>query len=196
MIKGMTGVVLAGGRGSRFGSDKALAAWKGGTLLQAVVSNLLTVLPEVLVVSKDQARPALGPRVRRINDREARRHPLVGLQAGLAACATPWAFVCACDMPLIRPELIRRLAALRLEAEAVVPVWRGHPQPFCAAYARGSLAALEMSLERPGSVLEFVRRLRVRWVVAEETAADDPEGQSFMDIDDPAAYREALGCAS
>ena len=41
MISGMTGIVLAGGRSSRFGTNKALADWRGMTLIESVVNSLL-----------------------------------------------------------------------------------------------------------------------------------------------------------
>lgn len=196
MIDDITGVILAGGRSSRFGTDKALSAWKEGTLLQAAVANLLAVLPEVMVVSKNQFRPAFGPRVRLLRDLRGESHPLVGLYSGLSVCPTPWAFVCACDMPLIRPELVSLLASRRADVEAVVPFWKGKAQPLCALYSRSCLPVLESVLGLQGSMTDFIERLRVRILPDDEAVKADPGGDSFRDIDDPAAYQEALEWAS
>jgi molybdopterin-guanine dinucleotide biosynthesis protein A len=192
MIADATGVVLAGGLSTRFGADKALARWDGGTLLESICLSLLGVLPRVIVVAKaDRPRRVAGPRVSFVPDLRALRHPLSGLEAGLAACATPWAFVTACDMPFAGPELIRRLAGRRAGAQAVAARRDGRAQPFGAFYAREVLAPLTTHLDAGGSAAAFLDRLATRWVLEAPAGSE----RDFFDLDDQAAYREALSAA-
>lgn len=182
MILDATGVVLAGGASTRFGSDKALAPWRGATLVEAACASLLEVLPSVIVVAKPgQARPAAGPRVSVVFDRRELRHPLSGLEAGLAACATPWAFALACDMPFAGAGLVRRLAALRDGAPAVAA--RG--EPLGAFYSRAILPELSAHLDARGSANGLLSRVGARLV-------EPGGGAEFFDLDDQARYREAL----
>jgi molybdopterin-guanine dinucleotide biosynthesis protein A len=186
MIDDATGVVLAGGLSARFGADKALADWGGRTLVESVTLELLRVLPRVIVVAKrGQTRPAAGPRAVLVEDSRGLRHPLSGLEAGLAACATPWAFATACDMPFAGADLIRRLAALRPGAQAVAARVGGRAQPFGAFYARGILPVLSAHLDSGGSATSLLHRVETRWI-------DGGERREFFDLDDEAAYREAL----
>lgn len=180
------GLVLAGGRSQRFGADKALAPWKGGRLMDAVVGALLAVFPEVLVVSKPgQARAFDDLRVRLIRDSRALAHPLSGLEAGLAASTLPWVFAAACDMPFLAPDLIRRLAAERPGARAVAARVGGQSQPWGAFYAKDALADVTAQLEAGGSAVGLLERLGARWL-------DLPAGApAFTDLDDPAAYARA-----
>ena len=66
----LLGAVLAGGRSSRFGSDKALAVVNGRRLIDGVIADLATQVDMVIVCGRDwpgtiaiadQPRPALGP---------------------------------------------------------------------------------------------------------------------------------------
>lgn len=188
MIDDATGIVLAGGLSARFGADKALAPWHGRTLVESVSLSLLQVLPRVIVVAKrGQRRPLAGPRTILVEDSRGLRHPLSGLEAGLRACPTPWAFVAACDMPFAGPDLIRRLATLRPGAQAVAAHSGGHAQPFGAFYAREVLPTLSAHLDAGGSAAAFLGRLATRWVDGKDAAAKE-----FFDLDDQSAYREAL----
>ena len=192
MIDDATGIVLAGGLSARFGADKALADWRGRTLVESVSLSLLQVLPRVIVVAKrGQRRPLAGPRAILVEDSRGLRHPLSGLEAGLTACPTPWAFVTACDMPFASPDLIRRLAALRPGAQAVAALVAGRIQPFGAFYARKILPTLSAHLDDGGSATSLLQRLETRWI-----SADCDEDRDFFDLDDQAAYREALAWPS
>lgn len=188
MIEDATGLVLAGGASSRFGSDKASARWGDATLLDAVCRSLSEVLPRILVAAKPGQRAAPAGAVL-IADARGLRHPLSGLEAGLAAADTNWVFAVACDMPFAGPELVRRLAALRDGAQAVAVRRDGRAEPFGAFYAKRALAEVRATLDSGGSATRLLERLETRWL---EVSADEAGARAFFDIDDPAAYREAL----
>src|SRR5262249_21107391 len=97
-MRSASAIALAGGRSARFGSDKALATFRGAPLLQAVLRGLRAEFGEVLVVAK-RAEPyaAFGARV--VLDRSELYTPLSGLEAGLFASSAPAVFCCAADMP-------------------------------------------------------------------------------------------------
>ena len=187
MIADATGLILAGGASSRFGADKALAAWGEGTLVESACAALLEILPRVLIAAKPgQVRPVRDPRVSLVWDLREIRHPLSGLEAGLAVCPTPWVFALACDMPFAGAELVRRLAAERTGFAAVAARCGGRNQPWGAFYAREVLTQLSAHLDAQGSATAFLSKIRTQSV---EVSA---VGREFFDLDDQAAYREAL----
>jgi molybdopterin-guanine dinucleotide biosynthesis protein A len=188
MREGLTGIVLAGGLSRRFGSNKALSPWAGGCLVQGAVRALRSVAGNVLVVVKDpdgfQFLEEPGVHVKR--DDWADHHALGGLYTGLTTCATEHAFVCAADMPLIRPALVEILYESRGAYEAVVPRWQGRLQPLCAVYAKTGLPALARQIaDKEFSLHAALDRLRVCFIEDPDIQRVDPMGLSFMDADTP-----------
>lgn len=196
MIDEMTGVVLAGGRSSRFGENKALADWRGRPLVQAVVDSLLEALPKVLVVTKNAAELAFlkSPRVSVIEDLCRDGHPMGGLFTALQGLPTAHAFVAACDMPFVRPELIRALWHSRADYDAVIPVWREKRQPLCGVYSRGCAGMIRASIDADSlGIARLFDTLRTRFMLEAEVKGVDPRGLSFLDIDTREDYERAKG---
>jgi molybdopterin-guanine dinucleotide biosynthesis protein A len=175
-------VVLAGGRSTRFGSDKALALFRGEPLLAHVVRAVSARFGEVLVVAKDVRRyasfgAATAP------DASPLQTPLAGIEAGLAACASDLVFVCAADMPFAADDpLLDALFARSADRDAVVPVNGGVRQPLCALYRRATCLAAAREVLREGSVgpkrlLDAVRTELLEWV----------DERPFLDADTPQA---------
>jgi len=188
MTRGMTGIILCGGRSSRFGSDKALAPWKGGTVIGAVISALSPLFPKILLVTRDLSRYSFleTPVVRLVPDAYTEEHPLGGLHSGLTFSVTPFSFVCACDMPLIRPALVEKLCSLAEGWDAVVPEFGGFPQPLCAVYSRDSAGTIgRMISDGNKRVRDIANAVRTRLVGEDEVRSVDPRGDSFTDIDTP-----------
>lgn len=202
----VTGIVLAGGRSRRMGADKALSVLAGRTLLDWVLAALEPVTASRLVVTRTPA--GLGDvGVPVVRDRLPARGPLTGLHAGLEAAPSDLCLVVACDMPLVRTDLLALLARAIGPFEAAVP-YVGDPgvpppagaatareaglQPLLAAYRKRALPALERLL-RAGSMptSALVSVVRARIVPPAEWRAVDPEGLSFVNVNTPEDLLEA-----
>lgn len=186
MIHGLTGIILAGGKSRRFGSNKALAVWEGGTLIETAAKSLLRVMPKVIVVAKETGpldfMKAGGINV--IEDDFSEDHPMGGLYTGLTHMNTPHAFVCACDMPFIEPKLIESLWEARSDYAAVIPIWNGARQPLCGIYSRECSGVIRQSI-RKGlvGISALFDVMQTRFFLEEEIRRADPEGLSLLDID-------------
>lgn len=159
----VTGVVLAGGRGTRFGGPKALLQYKGQTLLERTVRILLRLFESVVVVS-DQPDIARGlGQVEVIPDVIAGIGPMGGLHAALGHIATEHAFVVACDMPCLQPALIAAQVQAAHGADVVVPRHDGFLEPLHAVYGNGCLDALGRQISlgdyRLRSIFDQVRTI-------------------------------------
>lgn len=192
-----TGIVLAGGRASRMGGDKAALDLGGRTLLQHAVDALAIVVDEIVIVgAPDRALPEVRTRVplRRVDDAIVGVGPLAGIAAGLAAAQAPMALVVGCDMPFVSPALLRVLATrLADHATVVLPVHAGVPQPLCSAWRTnlaGEVAARLARGER--APIAVARALGAVWLEPEAYADADAEGRSFTSLDTPEAYAAAL----
>ncbi len=144
----VTGLVLAGGRSTRFGSDKARHAWQGRPLIDHAVSALREVADPVLIGAGCHAHPYEVAGARTIRDRFAQCGPLGGLHAGLSHASSPWVLVVACDMPAVTPPLLRGiLSEIRSGLSCVVSrTPAGRLQPLCAAYSVSLLPLVESQL--------------------------------------------------
>lgn len=159
------GALLAGGRGRRLGGDKAVVALDGRPLLTYPLAALRAVLPEVAVVAKQgTSLPPVVPEPPVWIEPDAPRHPLTGIVHALRCAGGRPVLVCAVDLPLVTPELVRRLAGEAFGgAGAVVPRAGGASQPLFAIYAPDALPVLARSGDM-ASVREVVARLGAREV--------------------------------
>ncbi|MBM4344569.1 MAG: formate dehydrogenase accessory sulfurtransferase FdhD [Deltaproteobacteria bacterium] len=119
----VVGLVLAGGRSSRFGSDKARAVWHSKALLLHAIDTLSAVCDRVAVVVGDETRyrDLLPAHVQVVVDATPHQGPLEGLRAGLATLAAGQiALVAPCDVVGVDAtwlaELPRALSAGTLAA--------------------------------------------------------------------------------
>lgn len=184
MIADCTGLVLAGGESRRMGIDKPGLQLGGRTLLDRVIGRMQAVFPQVIVSVR---APRADVAVPQVCDVHPAGGPLAGLCAGLAAAESLWVFAVAADMPFLRPELVRQLAARREGVQAVVPVVGGFPQPLAAYYAMSALPAIRTLLDAPGkhSLRAALERLDVCLVDESTLLAIEPGLQSFFDLDTP-----------
>ncbi|MDU0460806.1 MAG: NTP transferase domain-containing protein, partial [Geobacteraceae bacterium] len=60
-IRGVTGVILAGGQSSRMGSNKALLPFQGGRFIEAIYRRFSEMFPEVLLVTNNPGQYAFLP---------------------------------------------------------------------------------------------------------------------------------------
>lgn len=134
----VTGLVLAGGRGSRMGGiDKGLQPLHGEPLVAHAIRRLAPqVGPVMLNANRHLDRyAAYGLPVWPDADVDF-AGPLAGFLAGLAHCRTPWLVTVPCDTPRFPVDLVARLAAGLGSARAAMVVTHsaGHRQPqpvFC-----------------------------------------------------------------
>jgi len=184
VIADCTGLVLAGGESRRMGIDKPGLQLGGRTLLDRVIGRMQAVFPQVIVSVR---APRADVAVPQVCDVHPAGGPLAGLCAGLAAAESLWVFAVAADMPFLRPELVRQLAARREGVQAVVPVVGGFPQPLAAYYAMSALPAIRTLLDAPGkhSLRAALERLDVCLVDESTLLAIEPGLQSFFDLDTP-----------
>jgi len=189
MIADCTAIILAGGDSRRMGNDKADLQLGNLTLLQHVIKTMQKLFPEVILSVRSQHREIDLLQV--CDDLSVEgtpvAGPLAGLSAGLGHIATPWAFVVACDMPYVAPEVVELLGRYRTHCQAVVPFVHGHPQPMAAYYARSCMDSILVHLESGGknSLRAILGQIQVRYVGETELLQADPDLRSFFDLDTP-----------
>jgi molybdenum cofactor guanylyltransferase len=192
----MTGVILCGGRSTRMGMPKAMLPFGQETLLARVVRLMSSVAAKVVVVAAaSQELPDLGANVRVVRDRRKGRGPLEGMLAGLAAIAdqSSSAFVTSCDVPLLVPAFVERMASLLRDNDIAVPYIDGLHHPLSAFYRPSVILHIEalLAAERMRPVYLY-ERVPTRLVTAAELRDVDPTLLSLRNVNRPDDYLAAL----
>ena len=189
-----SGIVLAGGRSSRFDGDKLEALVDGRTLLESAIVGVRAVATDVVVVLApgDERIVDAGPSVRIARDPEQFSGPLVGLLAGLEAVDQPLVVVSGGDMPSLKPDvldlMLRTLVAADDAFGAVVLQRRGRIEPLPAVVRTGAATDHARRLVADGerSLRSLFERLPTRVLDEAMWRPLDPDGSTLFDVDEAA----------
>ena len=178
----VAGVILAGGKSSRFGSNKALAQYQGMPMVQRIADRLAPLFSELLLVTNTPQQYAfLGWAM--TGDRFPDCGPMAGIHAALSTVSRPAIFACGCDMPLVEPRLVRYLCALAPGWDVVLPRLAEGPEPLYAVYGKNALPAIEENLRQGHRKLGLLfASLKVREVGEEELLTVVPDLGTFHNV--------------
>lgn len=198
----MAGIVLAGGRSTRMGRDKATLPFGPELLVQRIVRILGEVCqPIVVVAAAGQVLPKLPAGVLVAIDEQPERGPLEGLSAGLTLLSAQRpevtiAFATSCDVPLLASDFVRSMVDRLGNAQIAMPLEAGFPHPLAAVYRTSVLPHIRQLLAadqlRPVFLLDRVPTARVD---VEELRAVDPQLLSLKNCNRPEDYDESLRLA-
>lgn len=132
----VTGLILAGGQGTRMGGrDKGLVPWRGRALVAHVHARFAPQVARVLVSANRNrdAYAAYGEVVADAPELAGFQGPLAGVASALPAVDTGWLAVAPCDAPLLPTDMVVRLLAAAQAAGARLAVAEaaGRRQPVC-----------------------------------------------------------------
>ncbi len=194
----VAGIILAGGRSTRMGRNKALLPLPSNAAV-TFVEHLATLLRkqcgEVLLVVQDTQQASLykDTGLFIVMDETPNSGPLMGLYSGLRAIQATHALVVAVDMPFVLPEMIAFLLSQPLDERLLVPVVDNVPQVLCSIYPCSLLSLLEERLHAgrrdPRSLLEIAP---VRFLDEAQLRTIDPQLRSFRNVNTLEDYKSFL----
>jgi molybdenum cofactor guanylyltransferase len=188
--------VLAGGKSSRMGRDKALLEIAREPLIERTVRLAASVASHVRVVGGAARLAGRGFEI--LSDEIPNAGPLAGIATALNATSHDWNLILACDLPYLTSDwlayLVERATATRLDA--VVPKSANGYEPLCAMYRKSCVVAAQMGVDRGDlRVQDFVVELgRQGHLDTVEPAAwnrFDSGGRLFKNMNELADYEEA-----
>ncbi len=132
------GLVLAGGRSTRMGRDKAALGWQGRPALDRAFELLAAVTKRAFVsLRADQAADPLRAGRPHILDGEAGSGPVAGIMAAQAAHPEAAWLVLACDLPFADHATLEHLLSRRAPDQLATAYRSAHdglPEPLCAVW--------------------------------------------------------------
>lgn len=184
--------ILAGGRSSRMGTDKAmLPLGQGGRpLLGWVIDAVHGLSDDLAIIATD--RPGysrFGLPV--IPDRFPGAAALGGIATALHHARHDACLVVSCDTPLLVPAMVRLLMQFAGDAEVVVPVvldpdGQREWQPLCAVYAKGLLPRIEAAIALGQlRITDLFPGSKIVPISGDLLRAVDPDLRSFHNVNDP-----------
>lgn len=138
----LAAAVLAGGRSSRMGRDKAGLMWQGERLVDRQLRLVAQLRPAQILLSVPAGADLGCAEGEVVPDRLTQRGPLGALEALFARVAVPHLLVVAVDMPFLTVELLAELHARCTPLAGVVPMVDGRPEPLAAIYPCGCAGRL------------------------------------------------------
>jgi molybdopterin-guanine dinucleotide biosynthesis protein A len=141
----LSGFVLAGGKSTRMGQDKAALTLNGRTLLEHALAALHGVCRDVSILGRHDLYGSLAPVY---EDIFPGCGPLGGIHAALSNSQTQFNLIIAVDTPFLVPEFLSYLAERAITSAAVVttPEIDGYTQPLCTVYSLDFLTIAERAL--------------------------------------------------
>jgi len=177
-------VILAGGRSTRMGTDKALLEIEGRPLIAGLVDQLRPHFDDIMI-SIAQQGDTLVPGVRHVADQKPGSGPLMGIHSAVAASSCRVNFVVACDVPDTQVGFIRKLLSFSALCDVAIPTFgNGNLEPLLAVYCRDVLPHTAAMIAGENlRVRDLLARCRSRIV---EVARND----WYKNLNEPAAYQE------
>jgi len=182
-----TGVILAGGKNSRFsGKNKALVRIGGKRILDRIYEVFTILFDKIILVTNDPVQ-YMEWDFDIVTDIFPIRSSLTGIHTGLFYITTPYAFFVACDIPFIRKELIEILLdGVEPGIDIVIPETSKGVEPLCSVYSKRCFKPIEEQLEKKSLKIQRVfQKVRVKKIPEDILRTIDPDLVSLYNINTP-----------
>lgn len=205
----MKAVILAGGENKRLPLIKGFLEIEGKKIIESCIEVLDEICEGVVISTNNPERYCyLG--VPMVGDVVRHKGPMTGILSALVSLKVPEVFVVACDMPFIKPALVRdivdkwmqntansspvtRHSSLKNGWDALIPIFDNKPQPLLGIYSRSLINKIENSISEGNRGLrKFLKGINVRYINENEVRSLDPEGRSFVNINTLEEYKRVI----
>jgi len=167
------------------GEPKALMELGGKLIIERIVDVLGSVLSDLLIVSNTPELYAFVG-LPMVSDVFPEHGSLGGIYTGLKAAKGEAAFTVACDMPFLKPEVVRLVVSRAGEADVVIPKVGEQYETLHALYAKACLPHMEAVLRaRRFKVVGFFPKVKVLEIPEAEVARLADPHLCFMNVNTP-----------
>jgi len=146
MYSDVTCVILAGGKSSRMGQNKALMKLGGKTVIERMIDIVEPVSKEkIIITNSPEDFRFLGLPI--FEDIYKYKGPLIGIHSGLLHSDTERNFVLSCDIPLMTAEMINYIIEFPTSRPVTICEAAGYLQPLAGVYSKKIFNSLDEHLK-------------------------------------------------
>src|SRR3989304_8512437 len=155
----MTGVILAGGKNSRIGLNKAFLEIGGKRIIDRTIEIYKKIFDEILIITNTPEDyqyltesvilgEAKNLKLKIYTDLIPHRGSLGGIYTGLHYSKSDYAFFAACDMPFLNERVIRHIIKVARDYDIIVPYYKHRLHPLHAVYSKSCLEIFRIMVEK------------------------------------------------
>ena len=186
MKKNITGIILAGGKNSRMGINKAFLEIDGKRLIDNILSIYQRIFSEIIIVTNDPFpyREFLDTII--VTDIYKEKGSLGGIYTGLFYAVNDYSFIAACDMPYLNKDFILYMIEQIGKNDIIVPELPAGFQALHAIYSRRCLPAIKkMILTDKLKIAGLYKDMRLLKITEEKIKPFNTDGRLFLNINTP-----------
>jgi molybdopterin-guanine dinucleotide biosynthesis protein A len=190
-VNDIAAFVLAGGKSTRMGADKAFLKLGGVTLLERALNLARSVVPTACIIGNKEKFQKFGEVV---EDIYKNRGPLGGIHAALVNTTTDFNFVLGVDLPFMEKAFVEYLFYRARKTSAIVTVPRAQSrlQPLCAVCRKEFAAVAQRSLQAGRNKIDSLfAEVETEVISEEELAKQGFSTDMFRNLNTPADWEQA-----
>lgn len=142
----VTGIILAGGKSSRMGSEKGLVLFNKKPLIEYIIAAIAPFVSNIFIVAYNPLFKKYGHEV--LEDIIKDCGPMGGIYTGLVNSNTNKNLVVSCDIPFITPEVLNAILSQMGDEDIIVPEHGNKLEPLCAVYSKNCVKQFEVLLKK------------------------------------------------
>lgn len=180
----VTGVILAGGKNSRMGTDKGLLRVNGKKIVERTAGAMKPLVDEIIIITNGNNYEYLG--FKTYKDLIKDCGPMGGIYTALHFSKTEKNLVISCDMPFITKELVEFIIQESGDSEIGIPMHNGKLEPLCAVYDKCCQTKLEELLKnKEWKLQDALGHFKVKHILVSDFMLNK---NCFVNINTPAEY--------
>ncbi|MBI5328170.1 MAG: molybdenum cofactor guanylyltransferase [Deltaproteobacteria bacterium] len=173
----MTAIILAGGKSSRMGFNKAFIDIGGQNIINRTISLFKELFDEIILVVNNTADYEELD-IPTVTDIFKGAGSLGGIYTGLFHASSEHSFVAACDMPFLSSEVISRMIQVSGSCNAAVPFIMGRYHPLHAVYSKKCLKPIEEMIKNKDlRITNLFQKVNIKkldeknWLLSEQVSS-------------------------
>lgn len=182
----ISGIILAGGKNSRMGANKAFLEIDGISLIKKTINIYRRIFNEIIIVTNDPLAYIEFADAVIVTDIYKNKGPMGGTYSGLFYAKNPYAFVAACDMPFLNKDFIIYMIEKTGKHDVIVPELPEGFQALHAIYSRNCLSHLKRMIDADKlKISGFYKEIRLLSIKEEKIKPFNKDGRLFLNINTP-----------
>jgi len=177
--------ILAGGKSSRMGENKALIEYSSKTFLRHLTDEF-SGWGQIILSQNPREVLEAGEDVISVFDEHEDIGPIEGIRRILTVAECEYVFICAVDMPLLKSELAEYLTEfISSDYDCYVVKDEKHFHPLCAIYSKAVLPVIEQLIaEGKYKLMELLDRVRTKYISLEKTCISTKQLSNYNTCED------------